>query len=186
MQIALRSQVHLMGLFSRLECSKGDASSINAYTSMEFSSMRFNAKKSSLTRTAASFLVLKIDALWHITQVAKSVVQWVPINMVNKIPRPLTKDIEPGKPTLMVNLAENANFFASVSGVSSHITNSNTHCVFRLPRKHASLRIVVQDFAQAFYGKILLSHDAPPVRWDQRPVSVAIAAWASPFYMAVA
>jgi hypothetical protein len=186
MKSALGSQIDLVRFFGSIKHAKVHPFAINGDVRLKTCSMFSGTKQPTSVSGLGSFEILKIYLLWDIAQVVKSIVKRVPINMVYRMCRPYAIHEEPCQPVFLEHYVVDSYLSSADRITSGSASNDGVPSSPDDPHKHASLRIVVQDLAQAFYGKILLSHDAPPVRWDQRPVSVAIAAWASPFYMAVA
>ena len=130
--------------------------------------------------------VLRVFFLCRISEIFYPVIQWIAINVVNVIFRPNTVNVEPCKPMRKVFIAIYSNPHSSISSNKSGdgaFCNKATWANF--PSKLSSLRAIMQNFAQSFGGnvcRIFRSHDAPPVRWDQRRGRVDSACLASSLY----
>lgn len=122
--------------------------------------------------------VLYVLALRNITQVCNSVVAWVSVNVVNAKFRPFAIDIKPRNAMLFDFLAANPNVSVSVfANVSGNVANIDPVGRSDLAREYAGQWIVMKKFAQAFCGKIGVSHDAVLSLIGQRPVSVDSTCW---------
>lgn len=113
--------------------------------------------------------VLYVLALRNITQVCNSIVAWVSVNVVNAKFRPFAIDVKPRNAMLFDFLAANSNVSVSVfANVSSNVANIDPVGRSDLAREYAGQWIIMKKFAQAFCGKIGLSHDAPYQQIGQR------------------
>ena len=128
--------------------------------------------------------VLAIDRARNVSQVDKPVIGLDSIDVVNVVCRPNAVNVQPRKP---MRLVENAvyrdhpvSLWRNAAGLKSRFeTAAFASC--DAARKESRVRIVIQKLAQSLRGYNFRSHDAPPVRWDQRLGSVTSAGRASLF-----
>lgn len=118
-----------------------------------------HAKKAGLVIGLRSRAVLAVNRMANVSKILDRVVGGVAIDMVNVIGRPNTVHIKPCQLVCGIPLAVNAQadtFFLSRTAslpVSSNLSNLGSSGQRNAPRKHASLRIVVQQFLKTTLGK---------------------------------
>lgn len=134
-----------------------------------------------LAFAAGSPAVLKINESGDITQVAKSVVCPVSVDVVDVIDGPLSSHVEPCESVCIT--------LATVNGYDpiANLVNRAGHAVYEsaapceYPSEYASAGIVVKKLAQTLRSKIRSSHEAVPSLIGQRPAGASNALRASLF-----
>jgi len=129
------------------------------------------AKKTALAVWSGRSLILQVLRPCNATQVAQSVIGPIPVDVVNITGRDNAIGVEPRKPVSTIRFMVYSDYPVSV-GVRNASLLENTPQ--EALKKHASLWVVVKQFAQACCGKIGLSHDVSPVKKliGQKPARV--------------
>jgi hypothetical protein len=119
--------------------------------------------------------VLHILRLACLSQIVKSVVAWIAVNVVYVLFRPTPVKVKPHQTMGVALMLGNRNLDPAVSGYGSgNIANFFLASMPNGldPNKDAGVGVVAQVFAQKFWGNIGFSHDAPRKRIGQRLGSV--------------
>jgi len=173
MKFAFCGQVRLVGNFWRRKGSKVDSSFINLDCCHVVVPVSANAQKSECARGTGRPSILHILSLRYISQIAKSVVAMVPVDVVDVFRRPLSIGVEPHKAMGKVQLPVNMNF--DVPATISAACNVSNFCISRSAfqtDEMSGIWFVLKQFAQALCDKIGLSHDTVPSLIGQRPTRV--------------
>lgn len=134
-----------------------------------------NPKKAGRARCVPIAHVLRIELSRHVAQVGNSVVRPAPVDVVDFTVRPFAGHIEPREAVRIVPAPIHTN-----DDVSRHsIDTSDCGAGSPAPtmgrcraREHASLWIVVKQFAQTLRGKIGRSHEAALSLIGQGPAAI--------------
>ncbi len=149
MVLALGLKVRLMSLFWRVKSAFSDFASVCHQLHSPFALMAADAKKAAFVCFGWAFKVLKVSKAINFTQIAKSIVSFLTINMVNMIFRPIAGHVQPSKTMSKYFSVVNSNspipslrrgtgFFANQFGLIF---------VFK-PKKVTRFRLVTQKFFQ--------------------------------------
>lgn len=131
-----------------------------------------NSKKPGLVSAAQLMSVLVVFGARCNSKVVKAVIRSISIYMVYFTIRETPHTIKESKPVRSVGFSINSdrNVPAAVK-VPGSAANFGAEGCYLDPPKHSSIRAIVQQLTQSLSGnicRIFDSHDAPPVRWDQR------------------
>lgn len=177
-QPSLRFKVGSMGKFRRLEIPNRQGFIANLNSCFPLNSISGYAQKPMRVVGPASLYVLIIFALRNILQVCNSVVAFVAVYVVNVEIRPQPINKEPR--SAMRFKSDSINPYAYVSIVpdgSGNIAHIDSVGRSDFARENAGKWIVMKKFAQAFCGKIGVSHDAVLSLIGQRPARVDSTCW---------
>lgn len=124
--------------------------------------------------------ILHIDSTIDISQVCKSIVGSIAVDVVDFFVWPTSGHIKPSKTMSRVtNVIDlNGDVAKKCEGAGIPIGQTSTR---NTPTKYAGRWIVPKEFAQSLRCKIRLSHDAPKKPIGQRPASVRSIVRASTF-----
>ena len=174
MVLSLCLKVGVMGKLRRLKTPDSRLLPIYPYLSNPELSFLTHSQKSRFAVATSSAHILLILCARHITKVGYSVVARVAINVVSVPAWPDFINVKPRKPVGAVKLHFNSNKNVPVvpdaAGNRPRLPPRFLSCYAAC--KHASLWVVVKQFAQARCGKIGLSHDTVPSLIGQRPACV--------------
>lgn len=181
----LRLDVGVVGRFCGGEGTKVMVDTININPS---NPLAFSGRCSHEPMTAIGVggaLVVLVDALRHVTQVADGVVGAAAVSVVNLTGRPLAMDVEPRKSLGSVVAAVDADLQVSLIVQASSNGADRSLASPDKPSERAGFAAVVQEFAQTLRGKIMSSHFGLRNRsGGQMPGRIGSARWASSFYSA--
>jgi hypothetical protein len=115
--------------------------------------------------------VLLVKCVGGFSEICKSIVSGLPVDMVNVVRRPFAINVKPHKPVSLVLLAvyHYLNVALFIKAVK-HIANPALAAI-RYSGKYASGFVVVEKFAQTIYAKIASSHAVVPLKqwFGQKP-----------------
>lgn len=131
-----------------------------------------NPKKPSFVSFTQVMLVLVVFGSRCFSEIVKSVIRSVSVFMIYVTTWKAPLDIKKSKSLRPIGLSIKSDRDVSATmKVTGYTPSSNSERSSYFPVEQPSIRTIVQNFAQSFSGKlcrIFSSHDAPPVRWDQR------------------
>lgn len=105
------------------------------------------------------FLILNILSGGNISKIAKRVIAWVAINMVNVAQRPITSHVKPRQSTSSISSFVDANNCVSFGPyVSRDCSRYNLAACFDAPSKMSSFWLVMQQFMQLFKCDVKMVH----------------------------
>lgn len=139
-------------------------------------SVRMDAKQSGFAVDVCRTLILRVAAICRFSQVLKSVVARVAVDVVNQAVWPTPAHVKPSKPMSKVTFCVNSHAQMTGFGVLAPENGAG----FMLPTKtcgnstlkHSRVWIVSHKFTQALRGKIGFSHEAPQLLIGQRPATI--------------
>ncbi len=165
------SHVSLMRILGGFEAAEKTAVAVSADRGMP--SLRLviptgphHAARITYARTPS---ILSVDGLRNVAQIAKRIVGWVAVSVVNVVCRPAPVDHEPRKSVRKVGVLPNR--YPPITIMPATTSNAASAAALE-PAKLACLWIVLQHVACMLRGKIVRSHDAVPSQSGQRPASV--------------
>lgn len=177
-QPSLRFKVGGMSKLWRHECSNTHRNIIDLDACAPVFPVSCNAHEAVGVINPASPNVLGVFALRNIAQVCNSVIAWVSIYMVNTKFRPVPINVKPCNAMLFDFLAFDSNIPVAVApDVSCNIAHIDSIGRSDFARENAGQWIIMKKFAQAFCGKIGVSHDAVLSLIGQRPARVDSTCW---------
>ena len=155
-------QVGLMRFFGRIKPTdqRVDAVCANPRTP-SLAAFKFgNTQKSSgFVSGVRSFLVLNIARSRNITKVAKCVIAWVTINVVDIVTRPRTGHVKPSKPASAVSsFIDPHNCVSFGFGVPGNRPRNNFATRFYAPSENTCFGIVVQQCTQLVKCDVKMAH----------------------------
>lgn len=173
---ALCFKVSLMRFFRGLECTKVLSNAVKPNCCLPLAAVVDNSKQPRGAVCSRSALVLHVLGVGYFTKIGKPVVAWVAVDVVNKLFRMYSMNIEPSQPRrLVLNVIDIDGRSSVLSAVSGNAT-SKCHSATNAPSKNTSFRIVVKQLFESLLGKdrMLFSHAVSPVKkwFGQRPVRV--------------
>lgn len=130
-----------------------------------------HSKESTFVVFVSAFSIVHIFRTSRFPKICYGVVRSDAINMVNLAGRESPMNVQPRQPMGKVSLAINDNSGVSICPSSSGNASSPFPANRCATSKYSGVRTIVQQLTQSFSGnicRIFSSHDAPPVRWDQR------------------
>ena len=98
MILALGLKIRLMSFFSGRKSAFSDSFAISHQLHQPFSLVAAYAKKPAFVCFSRAFKVLKISKPIYFAQIAKSVVSFLPVDVIYVPKRPVTSYIKPSKP----------------------------------------------------------------------------------------
>lgn len=110
-----------------------------------------------------------------ITQICKTVIGFVKINVVDCVYRPFASNVEPCEPVRVLQATSDSyRNVADLAFASCRSSEKAIHFELANPRKLSGFSVVVKEFAQKFCGKIGSSHAVVPLKqwFGQRPARV--------------
>ena len=175
MKFALRSNIRGMGLIWAFKKPEVMFRPVNANSGLPFACARMpiGAKNTRLSARVGRFPVLHVFRFGCLSQICKRIVGSIRIDVVDLKRRPFSGHVEPRKPVSWINVSVDHYHSVAIAWASSRVSCFDAADAVLAPRKHASLRIVVEKFAQTLRGKIGLSHAVVPLKqwFGQRPAS---------------
>ena len=117
-----------------------------------------HAKKTTFIGFCWALPVLKINGSRHISKIFNSVIRWVPVNVVNMVFGPFSVYVEPHKSMFPNSSAKHTNqpipiFVQRAASAKGSLIPSPC-----LGKEVASVRVVFDNFAELFSGKIVFAH----------------------------
>jgi hypothetical protein len=137
-----------------------------------------NAKKACLAVFGCASTVLAIFSFVNLSKVAKSVVKFVSVDVVNYGFGPLASDVHPCKTVGKIKTLINPDLRVSARINSTWSGANNGPATRYFSSEFASFSVVVQHYAKTLYGKgkISIAHVARSfltMIWEVRPVVLA-------------
>lgn len=126
--------------------------------------------------SSTSNRVLHVFCVGSFSEVFNAVIRALPIYVVDLVGRPCTMNIEPSKPmSKVLDVINSDDPVATTYLRTGNLSNTHPSVQTYSARKHASVRVVIEKFAQACCGKIGLNHDVVPVKQliGEKPRSVS-------------
>lgn len=152
---ALRGDVSRVSLFCRGKCTEVVRNSVYEKRGLPTVPILVSAENAGLRSFVSASLILQIDALSGFSKVAKSVVGFIAVDMVNVFFRPFASHVEPNDTMKVVTASVYNDSQVSVFVDRSANRSGFPAVTASAPRKYASFRIVLKQFAQAFKSKHL-------------------------------
>lgn len=170
----LRGQVRLMSKLGGQKNSEVDVLSVYTYLGHPLLSATCCAKKAVCIEWLYSRLILHVLRARGFPQIIESIVRTLSVFVVNIAFRPRSSHIEPSKPVSTIKCSKYSYVGIPRCFTEASSNRSDWRSVARTnsPRKNSSFLIVVKQLAQAFYGKIGLSHDALLKLIGEKPARV--------------
>ena len=161
MILALGLKIRLMSFFSGCKSAFSDSLAISHQLHNPFALVMRYAKKSAFVCFCWAFQILQISKSIHFTQIAKSIVSFLPVNMVYVFRRPFTSHVKPSKPMSKHFSVVDGN--CPVSGFSARPRFSANQfwlvSMFK-PKKISSCRVIPQKFFQLLnWNMVTNSHE---------------------------
>lgn len=163
MQRSFGGDVSGVRFFSGLEVSKVSADSANLYLGNDVPTAQANTKQSRLAVFGRASSIFLICGCGHVSKIHERVITWVAVNMVNFMLRPLALHVEPCEAVRSIIFLVDANCDAAIK--ASKMPNATPATMSpESPCEIASCRIVMQKFAQTFWGNLISSHAGLHIR----------------------
>lgn len=134
-----------------------------------------HSQQPSLTVLVCRPLVLSIDATRSVAQVFKSVIASISVNVVNMAARPFASRPQPNKAMRFVSCAADFDKQIAIVKIARwHTLTIWAHLVGGYAHPLVGRWVVMQEFAQTLYGKIVISHAVVPFKqwFGQKPCCV--------------
>lgn len=164
MKNTFRNQIGLMRFLWRSVVTKPFGLTVNGHTCPPFVLIPDDTHKTGFVPFVWFANVLGISFRAYITQVLKSVIRFVAVNVINQSNRPTIVKIEPRKPMCFIDTTPNANCSVSFFvNYTRSIASFNSAAGTYGPRKCASFRVVLKYLLQFFCGNIRLAHTSSPM-----------------------
>lgn len=172
---AFRLKVGLMREFWRAKAANVFANPVQNNMSKPFiaSFLIVSAEKVACISGLCMSLILHISRMRNISKIFKPIIFSDTVDMVDIKNRPDAVHIKPNEFVSKIAQTLDANLNVTVGVfVAKSTTNRPSTVDAHIPCEHPSLRIVVKQFFQAFWGKIQFSHDTVPSLIGQKPARV--------------
>ena len=161
MIFTLKLQILLMRLFRRIKTAYAYSLPINHYLRSPFSLVSANTKQADFIGFSSGSHVLQIAKSSYLPQIAKTIVFFIAIDVVNMMRRHFASDIKPRQSMRQsFNIVNgNANVPCAMHR-ASNFTDKIRAPAMLAPSKNAGLRVIVQRLAQMFNGNVRFNcHD---------------------------
>lgn len=159
MQFPLCVNVGLLGKLFRWKRANKNTLSVNDNDCSPLVVALMYSKNSGDASTSCPSLVLSIPNSGYVSQVIKSVVQWVAVNVVNFFFGPATCHVKPSYPVRQVDDTTNRNLKTAVgSYVTYHITNFACFANHNAAGEYPGARVVIDKLSQPLCGKWGVNH----------------------------
>ncbi len=174
--LSLCGDISVMSHFRRIKPTEPESFGVDDYCCRPSSVARGNTKHSRCVVYLRTPKVLSIFGLIGKSKVRPSVVELIPVDVINFCFGPSVRDVEIRESVSKVLMPVDSylcipamrNSFSSLFAYA----NVRTFSTFLSPGKYAGSGVVVKQFAQTLCGKIGLSHDTVPSLIGQRPARV--------------
>lgn len=168
-QAAFGLNVGVMRLLGCVERSEVVVDATNIYARRPSLVVPLDAHQSGTIVNTRPTDVLNVSSLSAISQIGKSVVGSITVDVVKHATRPRFECVQPGQSVSLVREVVEADYSVatSIEG-ASHIAAISTSSPSG-PSEDSRLRVVVKKLAQTLRGNIRLSHDALQMLIGQKP-----------------
>lgn len=163
---ALCFKVSLMRFFRCLECTKVLSNAVKPDCCLPLASVVDNSKQPRGTIGPRSALVLHVLGVGYFTKIEKPVVAGVAVDVVDKLFRVCSMNIQPSQSSrLVLNIVDIDGGSSVLPTVSSNATGQR-HATPNTPNKYAGFRVVMKQLFESLLGKdrMLFSHAVSPVK----------------------
>lgn len=163
---ALCFKVSLMRFFRGLECTNVLSNAVKPDCCLPFSAVVDHSKQPGGAVGSSSALVLHVLGVIYFTKIGQPVVAWVAIDVVDKLFRMHSMNIQPSQPSrLMLNIIDIDGGSSVLPAVSSNATGK-CHTTTNTPNKYAGFRVVMKQLFESLLGKdrMFFSHAVSPVK----------------------
>ena len=157
-------QIGLMRFLGRSVVAYANRFSVDRDTCTPFVLIPNNTHKTRFISFVGLAHVFRITNSANITKIAKSVIGFNSVNVVNHSCGPTTSNIKPSKAMCSVDFTPNTQSgISSLVNVPRNIASFNSSTWSNLPNKNTSFHAVIKYFSQLFCGNIGLAHLSSPV-----------------------
>ena len=179
MPLALRRKIGGMGKLWRVERSKVVKNIADSYVCVVPVPIFCNAHDSKLVVGMSLPSIFHVTSEGHVAEIGNPVVALDSVDMVNHLNRKSSMHIQPSKAMSLKCIV--GDFYYAISS-GTYVSSGNDSCISesrasRNPSKNPGFWIIMKKFAQAFCGKIGVSHDAVLSLIGQRPARVDSTCW---------
>jgi len=185
MKLAFFGDVDALRFFNRRVRTKADHFAVGFDVRGPLGPVAVNAKHARRFVVALCFAhVLQVFRIGRLSQIAKPVVSFDAVDVVNEVDRVLSINMQPCQPMRKSRHAKQIDSAIACVGACGPRFRAGfdpSSVSVGCPSKNAGFRAIIQKLAHLLRGKIGCSHEAPRLLIGQRPVSVASTAPALPF-----
>jgi len=152
----LRFNVGCMSFFGRVKRSEAPALAVNTKNSDVFASVfpELNSHQAKSVVVAGSPLILHIEVLRHVAEIAEAVIRSIAIDVVNIIAGPFARHVQPRQAVRGVGLG--VDHQVQVTGLVGPATSGI--CAPDKSGKQASCRVVPDKALKALSGHLVCVH----------------------------
>lgn len=161
MIFTLKLQILLMRFFRRVKSAYAYSLPISHDLRSPFSLVSANPQKANFIGFSSRPYVLQIAKSSDLSQITKTIVFFIAVNMVNMVRRHFANYIKPRQSVRQsFNIVDsNTNVTRAMDRAGNFADKIRTPAMFA-PSKNAGLRIIIQRLAQMFNGKVRFNcHD---------------------------
>lgn len=164
--------------FRGVKSSKVNQCAFNPYVGSPLvamcSSYKVHTKKSRFTHLFHLSQILSIYSMIYISEIRKTIICFIPVNMVYVKPRPLACYVEPCNSVQAVLPIIEPRPYIPASGINATTRYVNSSC-FEFSLKYSGFRVVLEKFTNSIRGNIGLSHAVVPSKqwFGQKTSSVS-------------
>jgi len=163
MKAALAFNIRGVGFFGRFKQPESNLFVIYGNTGKPLAVFFANARKAAFV--LASFLVVCVLSVRHFPQIVQRVVRPVSVYMVNLFRWPSAVNVQPCQPMRQIQPVIYANEDVAVARYAASTVAFPAFSPADCPRKHARIRVVVREFADALRRKIGLHNYVNITAW---------------------
>lgn len=179
MSLSLRRKIGGMGKLWRVERSKIVKNLADSYVCVVLVPIFCNAHDSKFVVGMSLPSIFHVASEGHVAEIGNPVVALDSVDVVDHLNRKSSMNIQPSKAMSLKSIVGDF-YYAIPSGI--YVSSGNDACISasraaRNPSKNSGFWIVMKKFAQAFCGKIGVSHDAVLSLIGQRPARVDSTCW---------
>ena len=152
MKAALAFNICGVGFFGRVKQPESNLFVVHSNTRQPFVVFFANARKAAFVW--ARFLVERILGVRHFPQIVQRVVRPVSVYVVDLFRRPPAVNVQPYQPMRQIQPVVYANDDVAVARYAASTVAFPAFSPADCPRKHARIRVIVREFAEAIRRKI--------------------------------
>ena len=153
--LSLKLQIFLMRFFRRIKTAYAYTFAINHNLRSPFTLMSANAQQANFVGFGCGSNILQIAKPSNLSQIAKTIVCFIAVNVVYMINRHFASYIKPRQSMRQsFNIVNGNTDVASAMNRSSNFSDKVGTPVMFAPNKNAGLRVITQRLAQMFNGNV--------------------------------
>ena len=143
------------GLFRRGKQTQSDRSVINFYFGKPFLVFGSDARITAFV-VAAFLAIMRVFNISGLTQIAKSIIRSISIDVVDLMRRPFIRHVQPRQPMREIQYVVQPNNIVPVFHTTARFPAGRATSAFCFPSKFAGVGIVIDKIAEAFGCKFVL------------------------------